>query len=106
MATQTTWIEVALNGRWGSDLQPAAPYTVDAIVQEALEAAHAAAAIVHFHAYDEATGRQKDDWQIYARIIERIRAKADVIAFPTIPLAGHLPLHVLRRIHLRLPAQP
>ena len=88
MATQTTWIEVALNGPWGVDLQPSAPYTVDAIVQEAVEAAHAGAAIVHFHAYDEATGRQKDDWQIYARIIERIRAKADVIAYPTIPLAG------------------
>ena len=31
------------------------------------------------------TGRQKDDWEIYARIIEGIRAKVDVIVYPTIP---------------------
>lgn len=88
MGARKTWIEVALNGPWGPDLQPAAPYTVDAIVREAVEAAHAGAGIVHFHAYDETTGRQKDDWQLYARIIEGIRSKVDVIAYPTIPLAG------------------
>ena len=88
MCAQKTWIEVALNGPWGPDLQHSAPYAVDAIVREGIEAAHAGAAIVHFHAYDEATGRQKDDWQLYARIIEGIRSKVDVIAYPTIPLAG------------------
>lgn len=88
MSAQKTWIEVALNGPWGPELQPGAPWAVDAIVQEGIEAAHAGAAIVHFHAYDEATGRQKDDWQLYARIIEGIRSKVDVIAYPTIPLAG------------------
>ena len=34
------------------------------------------------------TGRQKDDWQIYARIIEGIRARCDAIVYPTIPIAG------------------
>ena len=83
-----TWIEVALNGPWGRTLQPRMPITVEEIVAEGLACAEAGASIVHFHAYDEASGRQRDDWQIYARVIERLRARADVIAYPTIPLAG------------------
>jgi|RhiMethySRZTD1v2_1073278.scaffolds.fasta_scaffold02636_9 3-keto-5-aminohexanoate cleavage enzyme len=88
MSAQSTWVEVALNGPWGRELQPRAPIAVDAIVEEGIAAAHAGAAVVHFHAYDEASGRQKDDWQLYARIIEGIRSRVDVIAYPTIPLAG------------------
>lgn len=83
-----TWIEVALNGPWGRALQPRIPITAAEIVAEGVAAARAGAAIVHFHAYDEATGRQKDDWATYARIIERIRAQVDAIVYPTIPLAG------------------
>jgi uncharacterized protein (DUF849 family) len=85
---QRTWIEVALNGPWGRELQPGAPVTVDGIINEGVVAAGEGAAIVHFHAYDEATGRQRDDWELYARIIEGIRSRVDVIAYPTIPLAG------------------
>jgi uncharacterized protein (DUF849 family) len=88
MAAERTWVEVALNGPWGPDLQPEAPVRVDAIVAEGIAAAAAGAAIIHFHAYDEETGRQKDDWRLYARIIEGIRSRTDVIAYPTIPLAG------------------
>ena len=88
MASRPTWIEVALNGPWGRALQLRMPIGLDEIIQEGLAAAKAGAAIVHFHAYDEATGRQRDDWQIYARVIEGIRARADVIVYPTIPLAG------------------
>lgn len=82
------WIEVALNGPWGRQRQPAIPITVAEIVSAGIASAQAGAAIVHLHAYDEATGRQKDDWQIYARIIEGIRAKCDAIVYPTIPIAG------------------
>ncbi|MEJ1160665.1 3-keto-5-aminohexanoate cleavage protein [Prosthecomicrobium sp. N25] len=85
---EPVWIEAALNGPWGRGLQPGIPVSVSEIVAEGIAAAEAGAAIVHFHAYDEATGRQQDDWEIYARIIEGIRARADVIAYPTIPLAG------------------
>lgn len=88
MVAGRTWIEVALNGPWGRELQPGGPVAVDAIVREGIAAAGAGTGIVHFHAYDEATGRQKDDWQVYARIIEGIRSRANVIAYPTIPLAG------------------
>lgn len=82
------WIEAALNGPWGRERQPGIPVTVEEIVADGLAAADAGAAIVHVHAYDAATGRQKDEWETYARIIEGIRAKADVIVYPTIPLAG------------------
>jgi uncharacterized protein (DUF849 family) len=88
MAPRPTWIEVALNGPWGRALQPRIPVAVDQIIEEGLAAAAAGAAIVHFHAYDETSGRQRDDWRIYARVIEGIRARADVIVYPTIPLAG------------------
>ena len=83
-----TWLEVALNGAWGKSRQPRMPVAVRDIVQEGIAVARAGAAILHFHAYDEHTGIQKDDWQLYAKIIEGIRAEVDVIAYPTIPLAG------------------
>lgn len=82
------WLEAALNGPWGRERQPDIPITVDEIVADGVAAAQAGAAIVHLHAYDAATGRQKDDWQIYARIIEGIRAKCDAIVYPTVPILG------------------
>ena len=84
----TTWIEVALNGPWGTAIQPGIPITHEAIVREAIACAQAGASIVHFHAYDESTGRQHDDWQSYARTIAAIRDAVDVIAYPTVPLYG------------------
>lgn len=82
------WIEAALNGPWGRERQPLIPLTVDEIVADGIAVARAGCAIVHVHAYDERTGRQHDDWSIYARIIDGIRARVDVIVYPTIPLAG------------------
>jgi uncharacterized protein (DUF849 family) len=82
------WLEVALNGPWGRRLQPRIPVGADEIVADAMACHEAGASILHFHAYDEATGRQRDDYEIYAPIIERIRARADVICYPTIPFAG------------------
>lgn len=85
---QETWIEVAVNGPWGQTRQPGIPIAVGDIVEQAVACAKAGAAIVHLHAYDESTGMQNDDWQLYARIFDGIRSRADVIAYPTIPLAG------------------
>lgn len=84
----TVWLEAALNGPWGRTRQPLIPVTADEIVADALAAAAEGAAIIHFHAYDERTGRQRDEYEIYAPIIERIRAAADVVCCPTIPFAG------------------
>jgi uncharacterized protein (DUF849 family) len=82
------FLEAALNGPWGRERQPNIPLEVEAIVREGVIAAKSGAAIIHVHAYDSASGRQQDDWQIYARIIEGIRAKVDAIVYPTIPVAG------------------
>lgn len=86
--TKKTWVEVALNGPWGRDKQPLMPITVEEIVEEGLACAAAGASILHVHAYDVESGRQKDDWQTYARIIEGIQAKADVVVYPSLPMAG------------------
>jgi uncharacterized protein (DUF849 family) len=83
-----TWLEVSLNGPWGRGKQPGIPVTVKEIVDQAVACAKAGAAIVHVHAYDEGTGKQKDDGELYARIITEIRSQVDVIVYPTIPIAG------------------
>jgi 3-keto-5-aminohexanoate cleavage enzyme len=81
------WIEAALNGPWSRKRQPGIPDTVEAIVAEGIACAEAGAAIVHVHAYDGG-GPQTFDWQVYARIIEGIRARIDVPVYPSIPSAG------------------
>lgn len=82
------WIEAAINGPWGKARQPGIPISTDEVVADGIAVAKAGAAIVHLHVYDEATGQQKDDWQLYAAAIEGIRAKTDAIIYPTIPIAG------------------
>jgi uncharacterized protein (DUF849 family) len=84
-----TWLEAALNGGWGRHYQPGIPLSVADIVNEGVACAREGAAIVHVHAYDEASGRQQDDADAYTRIIEGIRAQCDCIVYPTIPLGGH-----------------
>ena len=82
------WIEAALNGAWTRDRQPAILISVEEIVADGVAAAKAGAAIIHLHAYDVATGRQRDDYEIYAPIIEGIRAKVDALVYPTLPITG------------------
>ena len=77
------WIEVALNGAWSRRYQPGIPDTVDQIVAEGIACARAGASIVHTHAYEN--GKQTFDWQVYARIIEGIRAAVDVPVYPSYP---------------------
>jgi 3-keto-5-aminohexanoate cleavage enzyme len=83
-AMRKVWIEVALNGGWSRKHQPGVPQTVDQIVAEGIACARAGAAIVHTHAYAD-DGRQTFDWQVYARIIEGIRAEIDVPVYPSYP---------------------
>jgi 3-keto-5-aminohexanoate cleavage enzyme len=85
-----TWLEVAINGPWSRTRQPNMPITADEIVEAALACAAEGASIIHFHAYDPVSGRQRDDYDIYAPIIERIRARADVICYGTLPFAGSI----------------
>ena len=85
--TSSVWLEVAVNGPWSRARQRLIPISVEEIVAEGIACAKAGAAIVHVHAYDEATGLQNDDPEIYVRIIEGIREVSDVIVYPTIPFA-------------------
>jgi 3-keto-5-aminohexanoate cleavage enzyme len=78
------WIEAALNGGWSRAWQPGIPHTVEAIVNEGIACAKAGATIIHPHAYDS-DGQHTHDWQVYARIIEGIRAKVDVPVYPSYP---------------------
>lgn len=86
--TRDVWLEVALNGPWGQGNQPYAPVAADDIVAQAIACIDAGAAIVHIHAYDPDTGRQRDAYELYAPLIERIRDVRDAIVYPTIPFAG------------------
>jgi 3-keto-5-aminohexanoate cleavage enzyme len=88
MQAQKTWLEVALNGPWGRGRQPRIPVAIKDIVDEAVACAQAGAAVIHAHAYDEVSGKPKEDADIYSRIIEGIRSRADVIVYPTIPSPG------------------
>jgi 3-keto-5-aminohexanoate cleavage enzyme len=83
-----TWLEVALNGPWTRKRQPRSPVTVREIVEEGIACVKAGAAIVHAHAYDEATGQQTQSPDVYASIIDGIRSQVDAIVYPTIPAAG------------------
>jgi 3-keto-5-aminohexanoate cleavage enzyme len=83
-----TWLETSLNGPWSRDRQPGIPISVRDIVDQGIACARAGAAILHVHAYDEKTGRQKDDADLYTAIIEGIRSKEDVVVYPTLPFAG------------------
>lgn len=83
-----TWLEVALNGPWGRERQPRVPIAIDEIVSEGIACAEAGASIIHVHAFDVQTGRQRDDWELYAKIIAGIRNRFDAIVYPTIPFLG------------------
>lgn len=87
MAT-SVWLECALNGPWGRAHQPAIPLSADEIVEAGIAAAGEGAAILHFHAYDQATGKQRDDAELYAPIIERLKRATGAIIYPTLPIAG------------------
>ncbi len=80
------WIEVAMNGSWGRDKQPNVPVTVEEIIADGVACVQAGAAILHLHAVDPATGKQNDDPDIYAAIMNGIRAKTDAIVYPTMPI--------------------
>jgi 3-keto-5-aminohexanoate cleavage enzyme len=78
------WIEAALNGPWSRVLQPGIPDTIEAIIAEGVACARAGAVIIHIHVYGGGVSHTFD-WQVYARIIEGIRAEIDVPVYPSYP---------------------
>ena len=77
-------IEVALNGPWTRRLQPAIPLAPHEIVADAVACARAGASIIHFHAYDAASGEQTTDFDLVTKIIEEIRSHVDAVVYPAI----------------------
>src|SRR5207244_7473090 len=79
------------NAVWDQGGQPGLQGAARDIVAQGIAYAREGAAIIHVHAYDESSGLQRDDPDIYARIIEGIRASVDCIVYPTIPGEGSMP---------------
>jgi 3-keto-5-aminohexanoate cleavage enzyme len=78
-------IEAAINEQAPKSLNPRVPYTPEECAREALEAAEAGAAIIHFHARDPQTGALLHPGiEPYTEAMSLIRARnKDVILYPT-----------------------
>ena len=85
--TKPVWLEAAINGAAGRALQPRIPVTPEEIIADAVACAEAGAAVIHLHAYD-ANAAPVEDADLYARIIEGVRARVDAIVYPTLALKG------------------
>jgi uncharacterized protein (DUF849 family) len=72
---------------------PAVPVTPEQIANAAIEAAHAGAAVAHIHVRHPHTGRFSRDPDLYAEVVERIRASTtDVIINLTAGMGGDFEL--------------
>ncbi len=69
------------------------PITPQQIAEAAIDAAKAGAAIVHIHVRDPDTGEAARDMELYAEVVERIRASStDVVLNLTSGMGGDLTL--------------
>jgi 3-keto-5-aminohexanoate cleavage enzyme len=78
------YITVALTGGitqkgTGKGATPYLPITADEMAEETRRCVDAGASIVHIHARDPKTGAVTSDLNIYQEIVDKIRAKCDVI---------------------------
>jgi 3-keto-5-aminohexanoate cleavage enzyme len=80
------WIEASLNGPYSKAVQPNTCIGVEEIIEQGKRCFDAGAAILHFHAFDPDTGKQRYDADIYGRIIEGLRTYCDAILYPTVPM--------------------
>jgi uncharacterized protein (DUF849 family) len=60
-------------------MSPYLPYTPDQIVQQAIDAAHAGAAIIHLHARRPADGCPTNDPNVWMQYLPRVKAGCDAI---------------------------
>ena len=60
-------------------LSPYLPFTPDEIVEDAVKAHAAGAAVVHIHARDPKTGKPSSDFNLYREIVGKISARCDVV---------------------------
>ena len=78
-------IECSLNEQVTKEQNASVPIAPDEIVADALAAADAGAAIVHFHARDESTGDLlHPGTEFYRQVMREIRVQnPDVLLYPT-----------------------
>src|SRR5271169_4831067 len=80
MAKRKVIISCAVTGSIHTpSMSPHLPVTADEIVESALGAAEAGAAIVHLHARDETTGRPDQSPDAFARFLSRIKQASNVV---------------------------
>jgi len=60
-------------------LSPYLPFTPDEIVEDAIKAHAAGAAVVHIHARDPKTGKPSSDFNLYREIVGKISARCDAV---------------------------
>jgi len=78
-------IEVGLNETASKGQNPHVPYGPDEVAAAAVEAAHAGASIVHFHARDPDGAQVWLDDGVYRAAMQLIAAECDLLCYPTYP---------------------
>ncbi len=79
-------------------MSPYLPVTPEQIIEEAVKAAEAGAAVVHIHARDPKTGMPTSDVNIFREILSGIKERCDVVICPT--TGGGLGMTVEERVRV------
>jgi 3-keto-5-aminohexanoate cleavage enzyme len=61
------------------EMNPAVPYTPEAIAQSAIECFHAGATIAHIHVRDPQTGEPDFRLELFVEVVDRIRQACDMV---------------------------
>ena len=105
MATRRTIITCAITGAIHTPtMSDALPLTPEQIVDQAVDAAKAGAAILHLHARDPQTGAPSIDPGLFERIVPEIQSRCDAVI--NISTGGSLTSSIAQRIAPALVLQP
>ena len=85
-------------------MSPYLPVTPAEIAQQAIEAAEAGAAILHFHARDPLTGRPIGDPDVYMQFLPMVHAATDAVI--NLTTGGSLYMELSQRIAAALRVKP
>src|ERR1044071_5367333 len=85
-------------------MSDALPITPDQIAEQAIDAAHAGAAILHLHARDPEDGRPTPDPKVFMAFLPRIKQATDAVV--NITTGGGLTMTVDDRLQAPLLASP
>jgi uncharacterized protein (DUF849 family) len=77
--SKTIFTAAITGGIHTPSMSPHLPITPDQIVEDALSAYEAGAAVVHIHARDPETGRPSADLDLFGEIISRIKRHSDLV---------------------------